>query len=181
MERKYRIWLTEKASIQPLQIARLLPQLHCTAQVECSGQLNGELPESVPDMIIADCGEAEVAAGLTANGHGAFLFLGTPEEVEAILPSCVSNGFLCMERENLHLALPQLFALSNRLYFLRVRESSLQRKLGDTKLVNRAKLLLITRLQMSEAEAHRYIEKTAMDNGESRRDVALRLIRTYEE
>ncbi|HCG61364.1 MAG TPA: antitermination regulator, partial [Collinsella sp.] len=52
---------------------------------------------------------------------------------------------------------------------------------SDTKLVNRAKLLLVTRLQMTEAEAHRYIEKTAMDNGESRRDVALRLIRTYEE
>ena len=111
----------------------------------------------------------------------AVMLLGAKAEAEACLPWAIANGILCGNRELIPVLFPQLLALCHRLRSSRVREYSLQRKLTDAKLVNRAKLLLVTRLQMSEAEAHRYIEKTAMDNGESRRDVALRLIRTYEE
>ena len=181
MERKHRILLTEKTGIQTVQLARLLPQFHCSAQIEALPRLNLQALERNPDMIIADCSEAEVLSDLVLGGYAAVLFLGEEHEVSELLPFSVNNGFLCMERSELNHAFPQLLAMSNRLYAMQAREDSLQKKLGDTKLVNRAKLLLISRLQMSETEAHRYIEKTAMDTGESRREVALRLIRTYEE
>lgn len=181
MERRHRILITEKSGIQTLQLARLLPQLHCSAQIETSPCLNPQALMLNPDMILADCGEAEALSDYVLGAYTAVLFLGEEHEVSALLPFCVSNGFLCMERSELRRAFPQLLSMSNRLYTMQAREDSLQKKLGDTKLVNRAKLLLISRLQMSEAEAHRYIEKTAMDTGESRREVALRLIRTYEE
>lgn len=181
MVRKNHIVVTEKSGVQAIQIARLLPQLHDTAQIDCVRSLNQALEASMPDMIIAGCCETELLNVRMTSGHIAILFLGKKNEVEDCLASCVSNGFLCMERDKIDMAIPQLLAMSNRLYFLQKRENSLQRKLGDTKLVNRAKLLLVTHLQMSETEAHRYIEKTAMDNGDSLRDVALRLIRTYEE
>ena len=181
MERKHRILVTEKTDIQTVQLARLLPQFHGSAQIETSSRLNPQALERNPDMIIADCSEAEALSDVVLGAYTAVLFLGEEHEVSELLPFCVSNGFLCMERRELTRAFPQLLAMSNRLYAMQAREDSLQKKLGDTKLVNRAKLLLISRLQMSETEAHRYIEKTAMDTGESRREVALRLIRTYEE
>ena len=45
---------------------------------------------------------------------------------------------------------------------------SLQERMDEIKLVNRAKWTLITNLNMSEEAAHRYIEKQAMDKNYSR-------------
>ena len=50
----------------------------------------------------------------------------------------------------------------------------------EIRLVNRAKLLLMEHLKMSEAEAHRHIEKAAMDACVKRRNIAEQIIRTYE-
>lgn len=50
----------------------------------------------------------------------------------------------------------------------------------DIKLIDRAKLLLVTCLNMSESQAHRYIEKRAMDLRVSRVEVAKQVIQTYQ-
>lgn len=50
----------------------------------------------------------------------------------------------------------------------------------DMKVINRAKLLLITCLNMDEAQAHRYLEKQAMDLRISKQQVAKQVIQTYE-
>lgn len=50
----------------------------------------------------------------------------------------------------------------------------------DMKIINRAKLLLITCLNMSEQEAHRYLEKQAMDMRMSKMQIAMQVIKTYE-
>lgn len=57
---------------------------------------------------------------------------------------------------------------------LHLRESE------DIKIINRAKQVLITRLSMSEPEAHRYIEKRAMDMRLTKRAVAESILKTYE-
>ena len=83
--------------------------------------------------------------------------------------------------DELAVVLPSLLATAERLRTLRDKTSSLQQRLDDSRIVARAKLLLISRLGMSEGDAHRYIEKTAMDSCLPRRDVAEGIIRTYEE
>ena len=83
--------------------------------------------------------------------------------------------------DSLSAVLPSFLACCARLRSLCTETASLKRKLDDTRIVTRAKLLLMSRLKMSEAEAHRYIEKTAMDTGSKRREVAESIIRTYEE
>ena len=50
----------------------------------------------------------------------------------------------------------------------------------ELKLINRAKWLLITCLNMTEEEAHRYIGKRAMQQMCSRREIAESIIRTYQ-
>ena len=73
-----------------------------------------------------------------------------------------------------------LFALSERTLKLRKRAASLEEKMEEIRLVNRAKWILISRLSMTEEDAHRYIEKRAMNQCVSKKEIALDLIKTYE-
>ena len=56
----------------------------------------------------------------------------------------------------------------------RLRES-----LEEAKLINRAKILLMQHLALSEERAHKYIEKQAMDMRISKIEVARQVLRTY--
>ncbi len=56
---------------------------------------------------------------------------------------------------------------------------SIEEKMTEIRLVNRAKWFLISELSMSEPEAHRYIEKQAMDRCISKRFIAEEIIKTY--
>ena len=68
-----------------------------------------------------------------------------------------------------------------RMRMLTVNEENekLRHIVEDMKIINRAKLLLITCLNMTEQEAHRYLEKQAMDRCITRREVAEEIIKTY--
>lgn len=56
---------------------------------------------------------------------------------------------------------------------------TVQQKMEEIRAVNRAKWLLIDVLKMTEADAHRYIEKQAMDRCVSKLEVAKSIINTY--
>lgn len=56
---------------------------------------------------------------------------------------------------------------------------SIEEKMEEIRIVNRAKWLLISELKFDEPEAHRYIEKQAMDRCVSKRIVAEEIIKTY--
>ena len=49
----------------------------------------------------------------------------------------------------------------------------------EIRLVNRAKGLLMDNLKFTEQEAHRYIEKAAMDNCRKKSEIAQNIINTY--
>ncbi len=57
---------------------------------------------------------------------------------------------------------------------------TLEEKMEEIRLVNRAKWLLIGERGMDEAAAHRYIEKQAMDRCVTRREIARELLRGQE-
>jgi len=67
-----------------------------------------------------------------------------------------------------------------RLKKMRAENSKLKQKIEDIKIIDRAKYTLISYLKMSEQEAHRFIEKQAMDMRATRRSVAEGVLRTYE-
>lgn len=83
-------------------------------------------------------------------------------------------------RQSITQAIRLLVATHNRLAAFEKRAVKLEAKMKEIRLINRAKWLLIDRFNMSEAEAHKYIEKTAMDNCVSRGEIAENIIRTYE-
>lgn len=57
--------------------------------------------------------------------------------------------------------------------------SSVLTKIEEMRLINRAKCTLIEYLKFTEPQAHRYIEKQAMNNRRTRREVAEKIIETY--
>lgn len=76
-------------------------------------------------------------------------------------------------------ALDWLKATRERLRNMQTKNLSLQEKMEEIKLINRAKWALINSLGMTEADAHRYIEKQAMDRCVTRREIAENIIQTY--
>lgn len=56
---------------------------------------------------------------------------------------------------------------------------TIEEKMEEIRIVNRAKWLLINERQMAEPEAHRYIEKQAMDRCISKGDIAREIIDMY--
>ena len=70
-------------------------------------------------------------------------------------------------------------AARERLRRLEYKATSIEVKMEEIRLINRAKWLLIENLKMTEADAHRYIEKQAMDRCVPRREIALGIVKTY--
>ena len=56
---------------------------------------------------------------------------------------------------------------------------SIEEKMAEIRLINKAKWILISELSMSEPDAHRYIEKQAMDRCIAKRTIAEEIIKTY--
>ena len=71
-------------------------------------------------------------------------------------------------------------ASRRRMLGLRDENVQLQKKIEEIRLVDRAKCVLIQVLSMTEPQAHRYLEKEAMDRRVTRREVAEQVLRTYE-
>lgn len=56
---------------------------------------------------------------------------------------------------------------------------SIEEKMAEIRLVNRAKWLLISELKMTEPDAHRHIEKQAMDRCTTKKKIAEEIIKIY--
>lgn len=70
-------------------------------------------------------------------------------------------------------------AARERLRRLEKKSATMEEKMEEIRQVNRAKWILIEQLKMTEQEAHRHIEKQAMDRCVSRKEIALGIIKTY--
>ncbi len=72
-----------------------------------------------------------------------------------------------------------LITAKERASKLESKTISFEEKMKEIRLINRAKWVLIDKLKMSEPDAHRYIEKQAMDRCISKKAIAENIINTY--
>ena len=70
-------------------------------------------------------------------------------------------------------------AVQYKVQVLSSQTTKLKVKMEEIRVVNRAKMLLMQNLNMTEADAHRYIEKEAMDRCIKKTAVAEQVISTY--
>ncbi len=82
-------------------------------------------------------------------------------------------------KPTLMLALHWMESMRERLRQFEKKSTSIEEKMAEIRIVNKAKWILISELKMSEPDAHRYIEKQAMDQCVSRKRIAEDIIKTY--
>lgn len=71
-------------------------------------------------------------------------------------------------------------ASRNRLSGLRSENQKLHKRIEEMKLINRAKFVLMQYLGFDENRAHKYLEKQAMDKRITKLEVAIEIIKIYE-
>lgn len=105
------------------------------------------------------------------NSNAIFQSLG--EAGVSVVPKPLNRSFFL---QSLKLAL----SVHSRIGELSEKNKILENQLDEIRLVDRAKFALIQYVKMTEPQAHRYIEKHAMDMRTSKRDVALSILKAYE-
>lgn len=136
--------------------------------------INAPLPDDFGMRLAIDaCNE---------SGAGVLLFVKS-EHYNDIYSKVVGYGVITLSKptsiQMVSQSLRVLCATRERLRKMEERQATVEEKIEEIRLVNRAKWLLIECLNMSEAEAHRYIEKQAMDLRVSKREIAENIIETY--
>lgn len=61
-----------------------------------------------------------------------------------------------------------------------IRLCTLNKKVEEEKVIARSKIILVKTLSLTEDEAHKFIEKEAMNSGQTKLEVAMEIIRTYD-
>ena len=164
---------------------RFAPELNVCSPLEAPYVLD----ETTYDVVVLDGtvpADASAPLALRAEQSGAagVLLLACADQFDATAAFGQEHGFMTLqspvEPALLKQSLGMMAAVSQRLRALESRAEKLQQKMDELRIVDRAKLLLIQRFKMTEKQAHRFIEKNAMDRCVTRRAVAEKIIRTYE-
>ncbi len=123
------------------------------------------------------------AVDVCASNGTVVLLLVRNDIYAGIYDKVVEYGVFTMSKPTSKPAIMQtlswMISARERLRCFEKKTLPLEAKMEEIRLVNRAKWLLISELKMSEPEAHRYIEKQAMDRCISKRAVAEDIIKTY--
>ena len=136
--------------------------------------INSPLPDDVGTRFAID----------TANSEESVVLLMVRTELqEEIYDKVAEHGVFVLSKPTskptMMTALSWLSSAREKLRKTEKKTLSIEEKMEEIRIVNRAKWLLISELKLDEPEAHRYIEKQAMDRCVSKRVVAEEIIKTY--
>ncbi len=120
---------------------------------------------------------------LRNTGAGVLVIVKT--ELEALVESKLApyGAFVIAKPLNRMLfgkAVRLIGASQQRMNGVRKENIKLQKKIEEIRIINRAKYILMEYLSMSEAQAHKYLEKQAMDLRLTKIEVAKNLLSTYD-
>lgn len=189
-ERVYSVLLVSSSENFNKSLTELLPEsnyypLHTVSNISSAKRaflersfdfiiINAPLPDDMGVRFAIDvCKE---------NNSTALLFVKNdiyPDTYEKVVRHGVFTLSKPVTKQMISQSLDWMCATRERLRKLEVKTSSIEDKMKEIRLVNRAKWILIDVLKMSEADAHRYIEKQAMDSCITRREVSENIIKTY--
>ena len=127
----------------------------------------------------------EVCINAVEKTDAGVVFLVKAAQAEQLLGPLSEQGVLLLSKpfstaffvQAMHMAA----AGNHRLLRARQENARLQEKIAQVRLVSRAKCCLVEHEHMTEAEAHRYIEKQAMDTRRDRTEIAQEVLENYED
>lgn len=136
--------------------------------------INSPLPDDTGMQFAIDC---------CRSNRSAVLLLSRAEVHDEVHAKVVEFGVFTLSkpisRTAMQQALSWMASSRERLRKIEQKTSSIEERMEEIHIVNRAKCLLISELKLSEPEAHRYIEKNAMDNCIPKRTAAENIIKHY--
>ena len=153
--------------------------------VSGAGEARRAMLDAPSDIVVIDTPlkddfGIQLALDLSQNQAAGILILVKAEQYEHVYFKTVEQGVLTiskpLDRSYMLQCLGFLEAMKYKLALLNRRNLSLEKRMSEISLVNRAKLMLMEKYKMSEADAHRYIEKSAMDHCVKRSAVAREII-----
>ena len=137
--------------------------------------VNAPLPDGMGiDFAAEACAESDAGVLLLIRSE---LF---EETYYKVLPAGVITLPKPTSTQMVSQSLRVLCAIRERLRLMRQHQATVEEKIEEMRLVNRAKWLLIECLHMTEPDAHRYITRQAMEERTSKREIAESIIRTYQ-
>lgn len=123
------------------------------------------------------------AIDMSAGKNSVVALLVRNDVYDEIYEKVMEHGVLTLHKPTstsmLNQSLDWMRAICERLHKLEKKTISLEDKMSEIRIVNRAKWALIEHCHMTEGEAHRYIEKQAMDRCVTRREVAESILKNY--
>ena len=189
-ERVYSILIVSATDSFTSAFADLLPErryypVHTVASVSAAKRI---LAEKAFDFIIInsplpDDTGIRFAIDTCTGKQSAVLLLAKNDIHDSVHDRVAEYGVFTLPKPTskptmLH-ALNWMESARERLRQFEKESLSIEEKMAEIRLVNKAKWILISELSMSEPEAHRYIEKQAMDRCISKRTIAEEIIKTY--
>ena len=132
---------------------------------------------------LPDGSGTDLAIDFSSSSGGIALLIVRSDMLEGIRGKVTPHGVFTLSKplsiEMFSAALDWMASARERLRNSEKKSLTFEEKMREIRLVNRAKWLLITELKMEEPQAHRYIEKQAMDRCVTRIEVAEEIINTY--
>ena len=187
---KYRVLVAGSNEKLSDLLSELLPknEYALLPPVKTAGEVRRLTMDAGADLVILNAPlkdefGTQLAQDLADKNLGVLLLAGN-EVYEQVCFRVEQSGVITLAkpttRQSLYIALRALTALRSKLLQMEQKNRALQQKVADIHTVNHAKWLLIQNDHMTENDAHRFIEKQAMDMRLSRREVAESIIRTYD-
>ena len=137
--------------------------------------INSPLPDELGDNL---------AVAITEISASGVLLIVKNEMADDISAKVENYGVLIVPKPIIRQVFMQAHKLAiaskKRILGLKNENISLHQKIEEMRIVTRAKCVLIQYLNMSENQAHRYIEKQAMDMRTTRQEIAQNILKTYE-
>ena len=136
--------------------------------------INSPLPDDIGTRFAIDTGSSKetVVLLMVRAELQAEIYDKVAEHGVFVLPKPTSKPTMAI-------ALSWLSSAREKLRKTEKKTLSIEEKMEEIRIVNRAKWLLISELKMDEQGAHRYIEKQAMDRCISKKVIAEEIIKTY--
>ena len=125
-----------------------------------------------------------LAEDACAKTQASVLLLVRRELHDEIYYKVAESGVITLAKPTSEAAMTQMLrtlcSVRERLRRAEEQQVSVEKKIEELRVVNRAKWLLIQRLHMTEEDAHSYIRRQAMDKRVTQREAAEDILRTYQ-
>ena len=189
-ERTYAVLIVSASEKLDSQLRALLPgtEYYPVQSARSVGEARRMLLGASFDLVLIhtplrdDFGTQLAIDVCTDTTAGALLFV-KAELYESVNANVLEYGVVTLSMPSasplVSQSLRMLCAQRERLRYMERKQQSVEEKMEEIRLVNRAKWLLIECLSMTEQDAYRYIEKQSMDQHLTKRKVAENIIKTY--